>query len=361
MTGAITHGNGVQEWFHTLLPDPSDPIPSLLDLLQETIFGEGWPQVLEVRVFGSADTFERVKDGIGDLLGSSDWPISLLDGSPAPGGGVAGIQLHLLKGAPVETIRLDGDVVGRAFQANETRYCVLGGIAPYDPLAHPMDQTLNTLLRIEEALATQGMDLKSLVRTWFFLDHILGWYGQFNKVRSQIFQDRGVFQGFVPASTGIGGRNHSGSALIASALAMKPRAGETTVEEVPSPLQCPAGDYGSSFSRAAEIQGPGFKRVLVSGTASIDSKGETAHAGQVEAQMALTVEVVSAILKSKGMDFEDVVRGNAYYRDTASTEAFETGLAGLGLPTDKLLASRNPICRADLLFELEVDAIRSNG
>jgi enamine deaminase RidA (YjgF/YER057c/UK114 family) len=142
---------------------------------------------------------------------------------------------------------------------------------------------------------------------------------------------------------------------------MKPRAGETTVEEVPSPLQCPALDYGSSFSRAAEIKGPGFRRVLVSGTASIDSKGETAHAGQVEAQMALTVEVVSAILSSRGMDFKDVVRGNAYYRDTGSTEAFEAGLVGLGLPKEKLLASRNPVCRADLLFELEVDAIRTNG
>ncbi len=360
MTGAITHENGIQEWFHTLLPDPADPVVSLIDQLQETVFGEGWPQVLEVRYFGSADTFQGVREGIGHLLGSSDWPISLLDGSPALGGGVAGIQLHLLKGAPVETVRLDGEVLGRAFKANGTRYCILGSVAPYDPLAHPVDQTLNTLLRIEEALGTQGMDLKNLVRTWFFLDHILGWYGQFNKVRSQLFRERGVFEGYVPASTGIGGRNHKGSALLASALAMKPKAGESRVVDVVSPLQCPAGDYGSSFSRAAEVTGPGYRRVLVSGTASIDPKGETAHAGQVEAQMALTVKVVSAILDSRGMGFQDVVRGNAYFRDSGTVEAFEGGLADLGLPGGKILPSRNPVCRADLLFELEVDAVRAD-
>jgi len=360
MTGAITHGNGVQEWFHTLRPNPDDPFNSLLARLQKTIFGEGWPQVLEVRVMGSSDTFKKMREGLGDLMGSSDWPISLVDGSPAPGGGLAGIQLHLLKGAPVETVRLDGDVVGRVFQANGTRFCVLGGIAPFDPLAHPVDQTLNTLLRIEEALATQGMDLKSLVRTWFFLDHILGWYGQFNKVRSQLFRERGVFEGFVPASTGIGGRNHMGSALLASALAMKPKGAETTVQEVSSPLQCPAGDYGSSFSRAAELSGPGFRRVLVSGTASIDPKGETAHQGKVEDQMALTVKVVSEILASRGMGYQDVVRGNAYFRDTGAVEAFESSLEGLGLPREKILASRNPVCRADLLFELEVDAVTTD-
>jgi len=358
MTGAVIQGKRAQEWFHTLLPDPDDPIQSLLGQMHAIVFGEGWPQVLEVRVFGSSDTFEDLTKGIGDFSGSADWPISLLDGTPAPEGGVAGIQLHLVKGTPVQTIRLEDQVVGRAFEDEGARYCVLGGLGPYDAVAHPAEQTTVTLLRMEEALQSQGMELKNLVRTWFFLDHILGWYGQFNEARTEIFQERGIFKGYVPASTGIGGRNHRGSALMASALAMRPKAEGLGVVEIPSPLQCPAGDYGSSFSRAAELTGPGFRRVLVSGTASIDPEGRTAHAGQVEAQVNLTSEVVRAILESRGMGYEDVIRGNAYFNNAGNARALTPVLSDLGLPLERLILSKNTVCREDLLFEMEVDAVR---
>jgi enamine deaminase RidA (YjgF/YER057c/UK114 family) len=358
MSGAVIQGKRAREWFHTLLPDPENPIQSVLEQLHSVVFGEGWPQVLEVRIFGSSDTFEVLRSGLEDFSGSADWPISLLDGSPAPGGGVAGVQLHLVEGAPVQTIRLEDEVVGRAFEDEGARYCVLGGVGPYDPVAHPAEQTTATLLRLEEALQSQGMELKNLARTWFFLDHILGWYGQFNAARTEIFRKRGIFQGYVPASTGIGGRNHRGSALMASALAMLPRAEGLGVAEIPSPLQCPAEDYGSSFSRAAEMTGPGFRRVLVSGTASIDPEGRTAHPGQVQAQMIRTIEVVRAILESRGMEYGDTIRGNAYFNNAGNAEALAPLLRDYGVPLERLLVSRNTVCREDLLFEMEVDTVR---
>ena len=56
---------------------------------------------------------------------------------------------------------------------------------------------------------------------------------------------------------------------------------------LPSPLQCPALEYGSSFSRAAELRTPGWRRVVVSGTASIlPGSHEVAHVGDVDAQTA---------------------------------------------------------------------------
>lgn len=361
MTGAVIQGKRAQEWFHTLLPDPDDPVQSLLDQLHSVVFGEGWPQVLEIRAFCSSDMFDVLMGGLGDFSGSDDWPISLLDGTPAPEGGIAGIQVHLVKGAPVHTVRLEEETVGRAFEDEGAQYCVLGGVGPYDPVTHPSDQTTSTLLRMEEALKGQGMELKNLVRTWFFLDHILGWYGQFNAARTAIFQDRGIFQGYVPASTGIGGRNHRGSALVASALAVRPKAQGVGVSDVPSPLQCPAGAYGSSFSRAAELTGPGYRRVLVSGTASIDPEGRTAHIGQLEAQIHLTVEVVRAILESRGMAFDDVIRGNAYFNNAGNAAALAPVLLDYGFPRDRLVFSRNTVCREDLLFEMEVDAARMEG
>lgn len=358
MTQAVVTGKRIQECFHTLRTEPNAPIQSIVDQLQSVVLEEDWPQVLEVRVFGSADAFGAILEILEEFSGSREWPISILDGSPGPEGGLAGIQLHMVKGAPVETVRLEGEVVGRAFEDEGVRYCILGGVGPDDPLAHPGEQTTSTLLRMEAALNTQGMDLKNLARTWFFLDHILGWYGDFNRARTEIFQDREIFRGYVPASTGIGARNHTGSAVVAAALAIRSGDPAVGVKEISSPLQCPAGEYGSSFSRAAELTGPGFRRVLVSGTASIDSLGRTAHVEQIEEQIRLTRDVVSAILESRRMGFEDVVRGNAYFKDTAQARVWGPALQDFGLPAPKLVVSRNTVCRRDLLFEMEVDAVR---
>lgn len=361
MTQVLARGDHVAESFHTLLPDSDDPIESLLGRLEELASGESRHQVLEVRVFGSENTFGTIREALKDLPGSGDWPVSLLDGTPGPEGGIAGIQLHLVEGTPVDTVRVEDALLGRVFQDEGARYCLLGGVGPPVPRGHPADQATATLLRMEKALQSLGMEMKNLVRTWFFLDDILSWYGEFNRARTRIYQDRGILDGFVPASTGIGGKNHLGSALLSSALAVEARSRDVGVKAIPSPLQCPAGSYGSSFSRAVEMTGPGFNRVLVSGTASIDPQGRTAHVGRVEEQIVLTKRVVEAILDSRGMGFGHVLRGNAYFRNAHHAKAYEPTLKEFGLPGERLVVSSNTVCRDDLLFELEVDAVQSTA
>jgi enamine deaminase RidA (YjgF/YER057c/UK114 family) len=358
MTGVLALGNHMVESFHTLLPDPDDPIESLLGRLEGLVSGERPGQVLEVRVFASENTFGTIGEALKHLPGSAEWPVSLLDGTPGPEGGVAGIQLHLVEGAPVDTVRVEDAVLGRVFQDEGARYCILGGVGLPVSRGDPADQATATLLRMEMALQSLGMEMDNLVRTWFFLDDILGWYGEFNRARTRIYHDRGILDGFVPASTGIGGKNHLGSALLSSALAVEPRTRDVGVRAIPSPLQCPAGSYGSSFSRAVEMTGPEWKRVLVSGTASIDSQGRTAHVGRLDEQMVLTKRVVEAILESRGLGLGDVLRGNAYFRSAHHATAYEPTLKELGLPGDRLVVSSNTVCRDDLLFELEVDAVQ---
>jgi enamine deaminase RidA (YjgF/YER057c/UK114 family) len=101
---------------------------------------------------------------------------------------------------------------------------------------------------------------------------------------------------------------------------------------------------------------PGSRAVLVSGTASIDPEGVTAHLGDVDAQIAFTIEVVEAILKSRNLDFQDVTRGNAYFKDSEGALTFKEHATRHGLPVSRLVVSQNDVCREDLLFELEVDA-----
>jgi enamine deaminase RidA (YjgF/YER057c/UK114 family) len=245
------------------------------------------------------------------------------------------------------------------FEDDYARYCVLGNLQSADRSGSRAAQARDTFENMEKGLALAGMDLGCVVRTWFFVSDILEWYADFNAVRTQTYAAKGMFERYVPASTGIGGGNPGDAAVVAIALAMQAKDDDVLVREVPSPLQCPARDYGSSFSRAAEISSPDFRSLLVSGTASIDRNGSTMHAGDVEAQIGRTLEVVEAILQSRGMDFADVTRGNAYFKRPGDSKLLSSFVSHYGLPTGRVVVSHADICRADLLFEIELDAAKS--
>jgi len=106
---------------------------------------------------------------------------------------------------------------------------------------------------------------------------------------------------------------------------------------------------------------PDHRRLYVSGTASIAPEGHTIHVGNVDAQAAKTMEVIAAILASRGMDWTDVVRGIAYVRSAADLPVFARTCAALGLPAMPVVTINSTICRDDLLFELEVDTIRARS
>jgi enamine deaminase RidA (YjgF/YER057c/UK114 family) len=162
----------------------------------------------------------------------------------------------------------------------------------------------------------------------------------------------------VPASTGVGGCNSAGTALVSGLLAVKAKSKAVRAFEVRSPLQSSAADYGSSFSRAVELDLPDHQRLYVSGTASIDPSGITAHTGDPEAQVALTMKVVHAILESRGMNWGNVTRGLAYFKHSEDAPLFEKYRTNNNIPLFPEVIAENCICRDDLLFEIEVDAIR---
>jgi enamine deaminase RidA (YjgF/YER057c/UK114 family) len=351
----VAHG-GVREVFATLLPVSGDDLSSLC-LRTRQILDETGSEVLELRAFGAADAFDQLQEEVGRHLGPVDWPLSLVDGKSCTGQVLAGLQLHAVANAGVETHYLEGSPLGRLFESDQARYFVLGNVLPPDSNLSRPDQTRDTILRVEEGLASVGMDLHSIARTWFFVDDILAWYGDFNTARSEIYTNRGIFDRYVPASTGIGGSNAAGAAVMASVVAVEAKDDNVTVAEIPSPLQCPAGDYGSSFSRAAEMGTPEVRTLFVSGTASIDAEGATVHVDDVNAQIEQTFRVVKAILESRGMGFADVTRANAYFKSPADAGALEGHATRYGLPLSRTIASHDEICRDDLLFELEVDAV----
>ncbi len=241
--------------------------------------------------------------------------------------------------------------------ATDARTLSLAGVLPPDASRPRAEQARDVLLRMESALREAGMDFTHVVRTWFHLDDILAWYGEFNAVRNAFFEERGVFGGVVPASTGVGISPPGGAALVGGFFAVRPLSDRVRVLAVPSPLQCPAIDYRSAFSRAVEVQVPPRRHLYVSGTASIAPDGASVGDGDVDGQIRLTMDVVAAILRSRGMDWEDVTRAIAYFkdpRDAPRLEAYGRAHGLLGLRAAPVPAT---ICREELLFEIELDAV----
>jgi enamine deaminase RidA (YjgF/YER057c/UK114 family) len=290
-------------------------------------------------------------------LNGSEWPMTWVEQGNGQGSPVAGVQVHAVTGLAVKPLKLRGHTVGVCYEDAVARHCLLAGLRPADAQASRGAQTRQVLDAIEEALALAGMSFADVYRTWFFLDDILDWYDEFNVVRNDFFRSRRVYDRLVPASTGVGGRNAAGTALVADLLAVQPRGAGVSLLAVPSPLQCPALEYGSSFSRAVELALPGQRRLFVSGTASIHPDGRTAHVGDPAAQVALTMEVVEAILRSRTLGWEDVTRAIGYFKHMDDAPLFDRWCATRGLPPMPVILAKNDICRDDLLFELELDAV----
>jgi enamine deaminase RidA (YjgF/YER057c/UK114 family) len=317
--------------------------------------------IVKQDMFGLDGELDEVVKTCAPLFGRHEWPVTRVSAGGPAGNPFAGIHTCLISGTDVRTIRCGGRAIGATYEDDYAQYCVLADIRPDDPSRPRTEQARRTFELMEEALAGAKMKFTHVVRTWIYLDSILEWYADFNEVRAAFYEEAGVFDRFAPASTGVGSANPAHTAVVADALAVKAKSDRVMIRPVPSPLQCSALDYGSSFSRAVEIGTPDCRRLLVSGTASIDPSGRTVHVGDVDAQVELTMRVVEKILESRRMRWEDVTRAIAYFKRSEDMAAFTRWAARRGFPQLPLVVAESDICRGDLLFEIDVDAVRGRA
>ncbi len=343
------------EYFITIVPTPGRHEKAMFAELAD-ILRRNDAQIISQDIFTSLHGDTPIMQIIRDTIGPLQWPITCIDsGNP---GSFTGTQLWAVSGIDVQRLTLHGTVVGTLWQDNYAKYCRLGGLSSRDTSSSRKAQAHDIFGQMETALASGRMELSNILRTWLYLDDILAWYDDFNKVRDGFYSDKGIFNGLVPASTGIGGGNITASAVMGGLLALKPKNNNIQTRAVSSPLQCPALDYGSSFSRAVELTSPCHRRLFVSGTASIAPEGHTVHLDDVDAQIAKTMEVVYAILQSRGMDWSDVVKATAYVKEADDIPAYHKYCTANNLPAMPIIVANSTICREDLLFEVEVDAIK---
>jgi 2-iminobutanoate/2-iminopropanoate deaminase len=119
----------------------------------------------------------------------------------------------------------------------------------------------------------------------------------------------------------------------------------------------------SSFSRGLRLDIKGITILLISGTASINERGQTLHEGDFRAQTWRTYHNITTLLAAEGATWKDVVRTTCYLRDierdyAAFNEIRTQFFKEQGL--DPLPASTGIqaiLCRPDLLIEMEAMAI----
>jgi enamine deaminase RidA (YjgF/YER057c/UK114 family) len=312
--------------------------------------------IISLTIFGSVRAQPAAEEAMRHVFRRINWPVTWVEGASDNDQPIAGIQAFAFTDGKSTPVILHGRVVGSVFEEAGIRHCLLGDLRPQDCSIPRPDQFRQTLENVNDALASAGFSFGDVVRTWFFLDKLLSWYDDFNQIRTQAYDAIKFRTGSLPASTGISGRNPAGSALVVGIWAMQPLNDSVRIREVPSPLQCPAPAYGSSFSRAMEISSPAGRRLLISGTASIAPEGRTLWPESLGRQIEQTMAVVEAILTSRGFALPHLTRATAYLKHRADIPAFEAWRGGWGLHPLSVITTHCGVCRDDLLFELEADA-----
>mgnify|MGYP006052733029 FL=1 len=83
----------------------------------------------------------------------------------------------------------------------------------------------------------------------------------------------------------------------------------------------PTHEYGVTFERGTAVDYEDRRHIFISGTASIDNKGEILHPGDVCRQTGRMWENVEVLLAEAGAGFDGVAQMIVYLRDIAEYQA----------------------------------------
>ena len=209
-------------------------------------------------------------------------------------------------------------------------------------------------------LVEEGCTLAdNCIRTWLFVNDIDLNYGGVVRARNQVFFTQGltVHTHFI-ASTGIGGRQQDPNVLSQ----MDNYAISGVEPEQIHYLYAPThlnrtSDYGVSFERGTYVDYADRRHVFISGTASINNKGEVMFAGDVEKQTQRLLENVETLLAEAECNYDNVSEMIVYLRDVADYELVRS-IYAKRFPDKPVIIVLAPVCRPGWLVEMECTAVK---
>jgi enamine deaminase RidA (YjgF/YER057c/UK114 family) len=231
----------------------------------------------------------------------------------------------------------------------------LTGGAPGDGLDYAA-QTAAMFDMAEAVLQDQDLTFRDVIRTWIYVDEMERDYAALNSVRSTFFERVGVKR--LPASTGIQGGvypcDRGGSMDVYALRTQRP----VDIALMHASSLNEAWVYGSAFSRGMTVTRDDRRVAYVSGTASIDDRGDVVHIGDLENQVHRMLHNVERLLAGSGAKPADVVRATTYLKDGEGLDILRRVYAEHGFPTDiPHTVCCADVCRPDWLVEIEAAAI----
>jgi len=231
----------------------------------------------------------------------------------------------------------------------------------YNMAANSEYQTRLLFNEYNMQLIEEGCTLEAnCIRTWFFVNDVDLNYGGVVRARNQFFFTQGltVNTHFI-ASTGIGGRQQDPNVLSQMdnyAIAGIQKA-QISYLYAPTHLNR-TSDYGVSFERGTCVDYADRRHVFISGTASINNKGEVMYPGDIVRQTHRMWENVEALLDEAGCSFNEVGEMVVYLRDTGDYQVVSQ-LYQERFPGKPFVIVHAPVCRPGWLIEMECMAVKA--
>ena len=270
----------------------------------------------------------------------------------------------------VEQTPLDGSKVSLLIKTTDDATPILfHSLRLTEEEAKGKDSYEQTRMLFDRYLKTiEGKDMtmeRNLVRTWIYVTNIDVNYQGVVEARNDIFDKEGLTADtHYIASTGIGGATPVRHAAVAIDFLTVPN----IKEEDKKYLQAlehlnPTHEYGVAFERGTQLTLPThplhpegsqqFKQqFFISGTASIDKRGDVVYEGDIVRQTGRLLENIGALLKDGDATMNDIQYFIIYLRDISDYHTVEI-LMNQFYPQIPHIIVEAKVCRPGWLIEME--------
>ncbi|MCR4602681.1 MAG: hypothetical protein K5683_04010 [Prevotella sp.] len=334
---------------------PSLPYQQQLDALLDA-----YQQLIAQHLAGSVAVFKRyflsdASNQADDVLAAdtSDCAKSIIEQAPLDGTKIA-LWAYLMTN--VSTRLTDGGL----YEVAHGQFRHLWNGSAHNLAANSEYQTRLLFNEYVMQLIQEGCKLsENCIRTWLFVNDIDLNYGGVVRARNQVFFTQGLTHDthFI-ASTGIGGRSQDPCVLTQMDNYAVAGISQEQIHFLYAPSHLNrTSDYGVSFERGVRVDYGDRRHVLISGTASIDNKGQIVHQKNVIKQVHRLWENVETLLQEAECTYDNVAHMIVYLRDIADYQNVRK-LYDERFPNKPVAIVHAPVCRSGWLVEMECMAVK---
>ena len=331
----------------------TEQVDALLEAYHEMLEGDLKGAVAVFKRFFISDAANQTDYLLAIHTEQSGCALSIVEQPPLDGTKVA-LWVYLQKNVQMKALS------GGIYEVKHGAYRHLWMAGAYNQASNSEYQMRLLLNDYVMQLLENGCSLaENCIRTWIYVQNVDVNYAGVVKARNEVFVTQNLTDKthFI-ASTGIAGRHANPKVLVQLDAYAVDGVKKEQIHYLYAPTHLnPTYEYGVSFERGTYVDYGDRRQVFISGTASINNKGEVVYPGDIRKQTLRMWENVEMLLKEAECTFDHVGHLLVYLRDVADytvvREMFEERFPNI--PKVYLLA---PVCRPGWLIEMECMAVK---